>query len=221
MQQFIAKFEKNIQGVLSGFDRVLFRGSLRRLTHSLGMKWYLSQNDILCKHYEDHVKAVSQKIKKAALAPFQQQKLPVEYVYGCDDKEKIARAFASERRITEGDVCALTVMEMAPTFRHEKKDMVVRPRPCLTIYLYRIDPQLGWMHARIQTWFPFYIHVCINGREWLARRMDRPTGGRLVPASAGHRRAPRRHHHLVGPTDRCPGRILIGRADGRAWALLS
>jgi hypothetical protein len=173
MQQFIAKFEKNIQGVLSGFDRVLFRGSLRRLTHSLGMKWYLSQNDILCKHYEDHVKAVSQKIKKAALAPFQQQKLPVEYVYGCDDKEKIARAFASERRITEGDVCALTVMEMAPTFRHEKKDMVVRPRPCLTIYLYRIDPQLGWMHARIQTWFPFYIHVCINGREWLARRMDR------------------------------------------------
>ena len=29
------------------------------------------------------------------------------------------------------------------------------------------------MHARIQTWFPFYIHVCINGREWLARRMDR------------------------------------------------
>jgi len=29
------------------------------------------------------------------------------------------------------------------------------------------------MHARIQTWFPFCIHVCINGREWLSRRMDR------------------------------------------------
>jgi len=43
MQQFIAKFEKDIQGVMSGFDRVLFRGSLRRLTHSLGMKWYLSR----------------------------------------------------------------------------------------------------------------------------------------------------------------------------------
>ena len=42
MQQFIAKFEKDILGVMSGFDRVLFRGSLRRLTHSLGMKWYLS-----------------------------------------------------------------------------------------------------------------------------------------------------------------------------------
>jgi hypothetical protein len=43
MQQFIAKFKSDIEGVLSGFDRVLFRGSLRRLTHSLGMKWYLSE----------------------------------------------------------------------------------------------------------------------------------------------------------------------------------
>lgn len=173
MQQFIAKFGDYIQGVMSGFDRVLFRGSLRRLTHSLGMKWYLAQNDILCKQYEDHVKAVSQKVKKAALAPFQQQNLLVKHVYGSDDKETIARAFAAERHITEGDVCAFTAMEMAPTFQHYKTDMAIRSRPCLTIYHYRIDPTFGWMHARIQTWFPFYVHVCINGREWLSRRMDR------------------------------------------------
>src|SRR5260370_3629981 len=172
MQQFIAKFEKNIQGVMSGFDRVLFRGSLRRLMHPLGMKWYLSQNNILCKQYEDHVKDISKKVKKAALAPLQQQNLLVRHVYGCDDKESIARASAAERGITEGDVCALTAMEMAPTFQHYKTDMVIRPRPCLTIYHYRIDPEFGWMHARIQTWFPFSVHVCINGREWLARRMN-------------------------------------------------
>jgi hypothetical protein len=173
MQQFIAKYEKDIQGVMSGFDRVLFRGSLRRLTHSKGMKWYLAENNILCKQYEDHVKKVSQNVKLAALAPFRQQDLLVKHVYGKDDdKEAIARAFAQERSITEGDVCALTAMEMAPTFQHEKTDMAVRPRPCLTVYHYRIDPIFGWMHARIQTWFPFYVHVCINGREWLARRMD-------------------------------------------------
>src|ERR1035438_8211747 len=103
MQRFIAKFEKDIQGVMSGFDRVLFRGSLRRLTHSLGMKWYLSQNGILCKQYEDHVKGISQEVKQAALAPFKQQNLLVQHVYGKDDKEQIARAFAAERGITEGD----------------------------------------------------------------------------------------------------------------------
>ena len=106
MQQFIAKYEKDIQGVMSGFDRVLFRGSLRRLTHSLGMKWYLSENNILCKQYEDHVKAISQKIKKAAVEPFQRQNLLVKHVFGRDDKEKIARAFAAEKGLTEGDVCA-------------------------------------------------------------------------------------------------------------------
>jgi hypothetical protein len=29
------------------------------------------------------------------------------------------------------------------------------------------------MSARIQSWFPFDIYVCLNGREWLARQMDR------------------------------------------------
>jgi len=36
MKQFIARFEDQIQGTLSGFDRIVFRGSLRRLTHSQG-----------------------------------------------------------------------------------------------------------------------------------------------------------------------------------------
>ena len=29
------------------------------------------------------------------------------------------------------------------------------------------------MNARIQTWYPFSIQVCLNGREWLAHQMDR------------------------------------------------
>jgi len=70
-------------------------------------------------------------------------------------------------------VCALTTMEMAPTFQHEKTNMVVRARPCMTVYHYRVDPEFGRMHARIQTWFPFCIYVCLNGREWLSRRMDK------------------------------------------------
>ena len=29
------------------------------------------------------------------------------------------------------------------------------------------------MNARIQSWFPFYVQLCLNGREWLGRQMDR------------------------------------------------
>ena len=81
MKQFIAKFESQIQGTLSGFDRVLFRGSLRRLTHSQGMKMYLIQNKILCKEYLDHVKKVSQDLKQASLEPFRHQQLPIQHIY--------------------------------------------------------------------------------------------------------------------------------------------
>jgi hypothetical protein len=34
-------------------------------------------------------------------------------------------------------------------------------------------PRFGWMYVRLQTWFPFEIQIGINGREWLAQRMDR------------------------------------------------
>ena len=113
MKQFIARFENQIQGTLSGFDRVVFRGSLRRLTHSQGMKMYLIQNGILCKQYQDHVKRVSQELKEASLEPFRRQQLPVQHVYDPRaDKDEIARAVAAERGIREGNVCALTCMEL-------------------------------------------------------------------------------------------------------------
>src|ERR1700740_3729102 len=32
--------------------------------------------------------------------------------------------------------------------------------------------EMGFLHGRIQTWFPFTIQICLNGREWLARQMD-------------------------------------------------
>ena len=44
---------------------------------------------------------------------------------------------------------------------------------CIHLYFYLVHPQLGLMHLRLQTWFPFLVHVCLNGREWLARQLAR------------------------------------------------
>ena len=41
MQKFIAKFGRLIQGVLSGSDRLVFRGSLRAIQYQFGMMGYL------------------------------------------------------------------------------------------------------------------------------------------------------------------------------------
>jgi len=45
-------------------------------------------------------------------------------------------------------------------------------RKCLHYYLYYVDKEFGFMHVRLQSWFPFEIQVYLNGREWLARQLD-------------------------------------------------
>lgn len=67
-------------------------------------------------------------------------------------------------------MCAITAVELHPTFEHYKTMLVRRKRPCGVLYPYQIHPQVGWMYARIQTWFPFQIQVGINGREWLVNQ---------------------------------------------------
>jgi hypothetical protein len=72
MQQFIEKYREQINGALSGFDRLVFRGSLRRLNYGYyepglkamvakGMEEYLWQNKIPFKDYQDHVKQISER----------------------------------------------------------------------------------------------------------------------------------------------------------------
>jgi hypothetical protein len=54
----------------------------------------------------------------------------------------------------------------------KRLQLVPRHRKCLFLYHDQIHPVLGFMHARIQTWFPFSIQICRNGRAWLARSMN-------------------------------------------------
>ena len=78
----------------------------------------------------------------------------------------------AERKIESGLVCVIGSLEPSPTFEHRRTHIIRRTRPCHVLYQYQIDPEVGWMHARIQTWFPFNIQVALNGREWLSRQMD-------------------------------------------------
>jgi len=185
MQHFIDKFQNEIAGVVSGFDRLVFRGSLRRLNYgwwdpqlsamvAKGMEEYLWQNKILFKDYATHTKSVSERLKDASLRSFREQERPILFLRSpAADKEKMAREVAQKRGIQSGLVCAISSLEPSPTFEHRGKHIIRRIRPCHVLYHYQIHPELGWMHGRIQTWFPFHIQIAINGREWLARQMDR------------------------------------------------
>ena len=179
MTEFISRYVSSIAGTLSGFDRLVFRGSLRKIAYSFGMEGYLWANQIPLTKFGAHVNEISVLVKESALRCVQEAGRTVRYLQSSkDDKEAIARSIAREQKITEGPVCALTCVEPCWGFdvhrnRETKKlDLVQRSRKCLYVYQYWQHPVLGWLNARIETWFPFAIQICMNGRAWLAREMD-------------------------------------------------
>ncbi|MGA2499506.1 MAG: hypothetical protein ABSH20_17330, partial [Tepidisphaeraceae bacterium] len=115
----------------------------------------------------------------ASLAKAEEAGRPVRYLNDTTlRKEDIAREIAERDGIKEGLVCVLTAVEPCFSFdihrnRAKKKlELVSRYRKCLHLYHYYQHPRFGLMHMRLQTWFPFNLYCCVNGREWLARQLD-------------------------------------------------
>ena len=179
MQELIAKHQYKIAGTLSGFDRLVFRGHLRSISHPQGMLSYLWFNQVLLKNFGDHVAEVTERLKEASLAEAKGYGRPVKYLNsGRADKETIARGILAQDGVRAGLVCVLSCLEPCWKFeihrsRQTKKLLLqLRSGKCLFLYHYQIHPVFGFVSARIQTWFPFSIQICLNGREWLARQMQ-------------------------------------------------
>ena len=140
---------------------------------------YLWAVQVLLKNFA-HAQGLSQQLKEASEALARRTGRPLRYLpSGALDKEAIAREIAAADGIERGLICILSAVELCQTYeivrdRASKHiELMPRRRKCLYLYhYYHFDPRLGFMHARIQTWFPFSIQVCLNGREWVARQMD-------------------------------------------------
>jgi hypothetical protein len=179
MELFIQQYGGDVTGTLSGFDRLVFRGSLRRLAYQQGMMAYLWAMGVLLKDFAAHVTSVTFHLKEASLALARKTFRPIKYLSSSKtSKEHEARKIASRDGITKGLICVLTCIEPCNSYevhrsRDKKKlELICRFQKCLHIYHYYIHPVFGFMNARIQTWFPFSIQICINGREWLSKKMD-------------------------------------------------
>jgi hypothetical protein len=179
MKEFIAKYQKEIAGVLSGFDRLVFRGTLRSLSYLAGMQTYLAMNKVLLKDFGSHVQQISQRLKEASLAQAGALGRPVKYLdSGRVKKEEVARRIAAEQGVERGLICVLSCVELCRSFevyrnaQSRQLELAPRWRKCLFLYHYWRHPRWGFMHARIQTWFPFPIQIVLNGREWLGKQMQ-------------------------------------------------
>jgi hypothetical protein len=180
MLSFVQRHCGSVTGVLSGFDRLLFRGTHRILATAKGMMNYLWEKQVLLKDFGQWSKELTEQVRADSQQAAEEAGRPVRYINdSAVRKEELARQIAAEDGIERGLVCVLTAVEPCWSYEvhrdRQSKKLVLRclPRKCLHHYHYFMDEQFGLLHVRLQTWFPFGMRVCLNGRSWLARQMDR------------------------------------------------
>jgi hypothetical protein len=178
MRSFLRRFTGVVLGVLSGFDRLVFKGRLPQLYSPHGMDCYASANHVRLLDFKKHAKEVTQRVLAASLVESAKESGRFQYLNsGKADKEQAARAILERHPTEAGLVAVLQCVEPYWTFdtKSVNAQLTIRGEPgkCSSLYHYLLHPRFGWMYIRLQTWFPFEVQIGLNGREWLAAAMDR------------------------------------------------
>ncbi len=179
MDLFIQKYREKVTGALNGFDRLVLKGSIRFLSYTAGMMNFLYDTGVLLKDFGEYVQRTTEQLRVASYEVAQRLDRPNIYLQSPKrSKELLAKQIMHKDKITDGLICLLRCVEPCISYKIRRdrntKKLILEPkqRRCLYIYHYWVDPVFGFMSARIQTWLPFTIYICLNGREWLARQMD-------------------------------------------------
>jgi len=177
---FVTQHQADVIGVLSGFDRLRFKGSLPQFYYPQTMEAYLQVKKILFKDFKQFASDLTQRIKAAALRMAEVARRPFEYLPSCwTRKEALARELIKKDQLQEGLVGVFGCVESCRTYflcgnrQTQKLELKLESGKCQHFYFYHLHPQFGLMHLRLQSWFPFQVEICLNGREWLSRQMDR------------------------------------------------
>jgi hypothetical protein len=144
------------------------------------MLGYLWRRQILLKDFKAFASNLTAQVRQAAEEVAVRQGRPLLYLANAQmDKEAWAREVAVRDRIRDGLIGVLKSVERCRSFEVQgnratkKLELRGGPSKCLHYYHYFQDAEVGLVYVRSQTWFPFSIHVGMNGREWLAGQMDR------------------------------------------------
>lgn len=178
MDKFLQRFGEKVIGVLHGFDRLRFRGSIRSLCYPQGMLGFLWQVQILLKNFGQYAEDTTATLCQAVETRAKQMDLETIYLASSSEsKEERALANAREKGLSSGPIAVLSCVEPCRScdvgYEAETKKLVpiLKDGKCLHYYHYYLDPRFGLMYTRLQSWFPFTMHIGLNGREWLAEQM--------------------------------------------------
>ncbi len=164
MERFLKRHEGHLKGIISGFDRILFRGTLRTISHSKGIEQWLWSEGVPLTQFGPFAQKVSNRLKGHAKAIADKQGRPFQHIFSPKaDKDKLVRQIIAKDQVRKGLVCVLSCVEPSQTFLLYKNraakilQLVSRERPCLHLYFYFLDREFGLMHDLV-----ILTRICIR-----------------------------------------------------------
>jgi hypothetical protein len=175
VKTFLARFATVIHFVLSGFDRLRFRGEAIVLSNQRGVDAYLDQHKIRYVDFTDHCQQLTRILCQQTDQDAEAQGVPIKHLNSPRiDKEVTALELAAAHpgSAPAGRIALITAVESCYTYRLRKNAEgrvypVKEEGTCKHYYHYFQHPELGLCYVRVQTYFPFTIRVGMNGRQWL------------------------------------------------------
>ena len=145
MDSLLSKLNGVVKDVITGFDRIVFKGMVRPIMYAAGMESFLASRKVFNKDFKEYAMKQSQAIAESA--------------------EELAKA-----NNHNGIIYIPSHNTRKETLAH--KSLKNERSKCKHLYYYFDDPLYGFMNVRLQTWASYEIQIAMNGREWLRRSLD-------------------------------------------------
>lgn len=178
MNTILEQYKDKINGSFSFFDRMILKGHIRQFFSSSGKQYFLSERNVLIKDFSAFAEQVTSSIVSRAEEFAHASGRPLRYLTSPKiSKEQTALEILESSPVDEGLICILSAVEYCQTLQPRKKEdgklsLDTVNRKCKYYYFYFQDKTFGFMHVKLQTWFPFQIQVYINGREMMKHVFD-------------------------------------------------
>ncbi len=168
-----------LKGSITGFDRIVFKGFILPLMSAGEVMRFCKNKKVLNKDYKSWMMAQTKKIVDDA-GQFAQNNcghgithLPTWRT------RKESLAHERQQQIESGLTGVWSCLETGSSYRARYCQAAGYPQlqnyqtRCKHLYFYFNEPEPGFMNIRLQTWFPYHLQICLNGREWLRRSLEK------------------------------------------------
>lgn len=179
MKSLTERYQADLLGVLSCYDRMIITGTLPGACYAGGMTSFLNSRHIKIFDYakvfadpwRDHIRQCAHELADA-------HGLTIEHVNKPNiRKEDLIAKVIARRGKHPGLVHILSAMEACSAYKpwHDKLTHMTFLRPtqgkCLHYYFYFIDDEVGLCYLRVPTWCPFRLQFYCNGHSWLETKL--------------------------------------------------